>query len=161
MIVDAVIEIPMGCKNKYEIDKKNPGRIRLDRVLYSSSSYPAEYGFVENTLADDGDALDILILSSFPTFPGCIVRARVLGHLDILDNGLKDEKVIAVPVDDPRFNHIQVFEDLPEHTKLEIVDFFKTYKALQNIKVEIGEYKFLAETKALIKKYKEAYKKKK
>lgn len=157
MIVDGVIEIPMGTKNKYEIDKET-GKIRLDRVLYSSVSYPAEYGFIENTLAGDGDALDILILSSEPTFPGCIVRGRVLGYLDILDNSRHDQKVVAVANDDPRYNHIQKLEDLPDHTKDEIREFFKTYKDLQGIKVAIGNFCSLEETIKLIEETKQNYK---
>ncbi len=139
MIVDAVIEIPMGTKNKYEIDQKT-GKIRLDRVLYSSVMYPAEYGYIDETLADDGDPLDILVLSSSPTFPGCIIRARVLGYLSIVDKGFHDEKIISVANDDPRFDHLKSIEELPIHTKEEIKEFFMTYKRLQNIKVEIGDW---------------------
>jgi len=124
MIVDAIIEIPMGTKNKYEVEKET-GKIRLNRVLYSSVSYPAEYGFIENTIAGDKDPLDILVLSSTPTFPGCIVRGRVLGYLGILDRGEHDEKIIAVAHDDPRFDHLNSIDDLPSHTKDEISEFFK------------------------------------
>ena len=99
--VDAIIEIPMGTKNKFEVNKET-GRITLDRVLYSALSYPGEYGFIENTLADDKDPLDILVLSSYPTFPGCVVSARVLGYLKVIDNGENDEKVIAVVDKDPK-----------------------------------------------------------
>lgn len=156
MNIDAVIEIPMGSKNKYEIIK-GTNQIRLDRVLYSSIQYPAEYGYIANTLADDGDALDILILSNSPTFPGCIVNARILGYLDLIDNGYKDEKVIAVPVNDPRFNEYINLDSVPKHTKEEIKEFFKTYKDLQGIKTEIGNYHNIEDTEQLIKKYQENY----
>ena len=122
MLVEALIEIPMGTKNKYEIDTET-GRVKLDRVLYSSVMYPAEYGFIPNTLAGDGDALDILVLSTASTFPGCIVNARVLGYLDIIDRGEKDEKVIAVVNNDPRLDHYQKLDDLPDHKKFFYFDF--------------------------------------
>ena len=158
MLIDAIIEIPMGTKNKYEIDHKT-GRIRLNRVLFSSVEYPCEYGFIENTLSDDGDPLDILVLSSSKTFPGCIIESRVLGYLDIIDDGDGDQKVISVVNNDPRWNHIQKLEDLPEHTIMEIREFFKTYKHLQGIKVEIGELHGLEETKQLIQECYDNYKK--
>ncbi len=156
MKVDAVIEIPMGTRNKYEIDKKN-GKIKLDRVLFSSVTYPTEYGYIDKTLADDGDALDILVISTCPTFPGCEVEARVLGYLDITDNGFKDEKVIAVVDKDPRFDNYQTLADIPNHTKEEIREFFKTYKKLQKIKVETFDFHDLDETIKLIEKCKINY----
>ncbi len=157
MLVEALIEIPMGTKNKYEIDTET-GRVILDRVLYSSVMYPAEYGFIPNTLAGDGDALDILVLATASTFPGCIVKARVLGYLDIIDRGEKDEKVIAVVNNDPRLEHYQELDDLPDHTKSEIKEFFKTYKALQNITVETKDFHNLEETINLINECRENYK---
>lgn len=158
MVVNALIEIPMGTKNKYEIDKKS-GRIKLDRVLYSSVSYPAEYGFIEDTLADDGDALDILVLASETTFPGCIVEARVLGYLDIVDKGFGDQKVIAVTDKDPRYNQYQKLSDIPEHTLAEIKEFFSTYKRLQGIEVEIKDFHELEDTIKLIEKCKNNFNK--
>lgn len=157
MILDAVVEIPMGTRNKYEVDHKT-GRIKLNRVLYSSVGYPCEYGFIEETLADDGDPLDILILSSTQTFPGCIIEARVLGYLDIVDNGDNDEKVISVVNNDPRWDHIKKLEDLPEHTILEIKEFFKTYKHLQGIEVKIGTLHGIEATKQLLEECQERYK---
>lgn len=157
-IVEAIIEIPMGTKNKYEVNKET-GRITLDRVLYSALTYPGEYGFIENTIADDKDPLDILVLSSYPTFPGCVVKARVLGYLTVLDNGYHDEKVIAVVDTDPRFENIQKLEDLTEHQKAEIKDFFQNYKTLQNIVVETKEFHNMEEALKLIKKCKNNYKK--
>ena len=138
-IVDALIEIPLGSKNKYELDAKT-GRIKLDRVLYASMMYPAEYGIVENTLAPDGDALDILVICSDPTFPGCIVPARVLGYLEMTDNGKTDYKLISVVDCDPRYNNYQRLSDLNPFILEEIANFFANYKVLQGIRVEIGAY---------------------
>ena len=156
MIVDSLIEIPSGSKNKYEIDKKL-NRIRLDRVLYSSVSYPAEYGYIIDTLADDGDALDILVLSSSATFPGCLVEARVLGYLDMIDKGQYDQKVISVNEHDPRFEDIRSLDDVPNHIKREIKEFFKTYKDLQDVEVKIGEFHGYEETVKLIEECRQNY----
>lgn len=138
-LVDAIIEIPVGTKNKYEIDKKNH-TIRLNRVQYSSMTYPAEYGFIDNTLSLDGDPLDILVLTSEPTFPGCVVPARIVGFLETNDNGFGDNKIIAVNAVDPRFNDINEIEDIKEHTLIEIKDFFSNYKRLQNIEVKVFDF---------------------
>lgn len=138
-VIDAHIEIPYGSKNKYEIDKKT-GEIRLDRVLYSAMNYPTEYGVIENTLAPDGDPLDVLVVCSAPTFPGCVVPARVLGYLDMLDGGKLDYKLISVVDCDPRYHDVATLEDLPSFLLMEIKNFFENYKVLQNIKVEVGEY---------------------
>ena len=156
-IIEAVIEIPMNTKNKYEIDKvKN--RIKLNRVLYSQMTYPAEYGFIEETLALDGDPLDILVLATTKTFPGCIIDARVVGYLDMIDNGEKDEKIIAVVNDDPRLKHINFLEDIQTHTLREIKHFFRTYKDLQEDKqVNVGDYHSKEEAIELIFKYKDNY----
>lgn len=138
--VEAIIEIPMGTKNKYEIDKVKD-RIKLDRVLYSEMTYPAEYGYIEQTLAEDNDPLDILVLASTKTFPGCIVDARVIGYLDMVDNDEKDQKIIAVMDKDPRFEDIHSLDDVNRHTIREIRHFFQTYKDLQqNKKVEVYDF---------------------
>ncbi|MCH5166612.1 MAG: inorganic diphosphatase [Erysipelotrichales bacterium] len=155
-VINAIVEITHGSKNKYEIDKKT-GRIRLDRVLSTSTVYPAEYGIVENTLASDGDPLDIVILSNEKTYPGCVVPARVLGYLDMIDNGALDYKLIAVVDVDPRFNGINELRDLSEVTLSEIKNFFENYKSLDNIKVEVGEYHSKEEALLLIEECKEAY----
>ncbi len=139
-VIEAIIEIPMGTKNKYEIDKER-GRIKLDRVLYSQMTYPAEYGYIEETLAEDNDPLDILVIASTKTFPGCIVDARVIGSLDMIDNNEKDHKIIAVMDHDPRFAHIHSINDIQEHMLREIKHFFRTYKDLQeNKKVEVYDF---------------------
>lgn len=138
-VVDALIEIPLGSKNKYELDKET-GRIKLDRVLYAAMIYPAEYGIIENTLAPDGDALDILVICSDPTFPGCIVPARVLGYLEMIDNGKLDYKLISVVDCDPRYADTQNLEDLSPFVLKEIANFFSNYKVLQGITVQVGAF---------------------
>ena len=155
-VVEAVIEIPMGTKNKYEIDKKSD-RIKLDRVLYTTMSYPAEYGYIDKTLSPDGDPLDILILATEKTFPGCVVDARIVGYLDVIDNGEGDQKVIAVVNKDPRFDHIQEITDIPESTLEIIKDFFQTYKTLQKITVEAKEYHTKEEALRLLQAQRDAY----
>ena len=137
--VEARIEIPMGSRNKYEVDTKT-GRIRLDRVLYSSVYYPAEYGFVEDTLYLDGDPLDILVFTSAPTFPGCYVECRVIGGMDMIDCGDPDVKILAVNVGDPRYDHVHTLDDLPPHYLQEIENFFQTYKTLQNKETEVNGF---------------------
>ncbi len=138
-VVDALIEIPLGSQNKYELDHSS-GRIRLDRVLYSAMIYPAEYGIIENTLAPDGDPLDILVVCKAPTFPGCTVPARVLGVLKMSDNGKEDYKLISVVDCDPRYDGVCDLYDLPEFQLKEIQNFFSNYKVLQNVNVEVGDY---------------------
>ena len=138
-VVNALIEIPLGSKNKYELDEKT-GRIVLDRVLYAAMIYPAEYGIIENTLAPDGDPLDILVVCSEPTFPGCMVPARVLGYLEMTDNGKTDYKLISVVDCDPRYDDIHELSDLPSFVLKEIANFFANYKVLQNVPVEVGDY---------------------
>ena len=138
-IVEARIEIPMGSRNKYEVDEKT-GRIKLDRVLYSSVYYPAEYGFVEDTRYLDGDPLDILVFTSAPPFPGCYVACRIIGGMDMIDGGKPDVKILAVNVGAPRYDHVNTLDDLPPHYLQEIQNFFRTYKTLQNKVTEVGEF---------------------
>lgn len=128
--VDVFIEIPKGSRAKYEYDATS-GRIRLDRVLYSSVVYPADYGFIDGTLSGDGDPLDALVVVEVPTFPGCVVPARPIGTLITRDKKGRDEKIIAVPVGDPRFADIRDLHDLAKHWLLEIETFFATYKTLE------------------------------
>ena len=157
-VVDALIEIPLGSKNKYEMDEVT-GRIKLDRVLYASMIYPAEYGIVEHTLAPDGDPLDILVVCSEPTFPGCIVPARVLGYLEMLDNGKLDYKLISVVDCDPRYDDIHELSDLPSFILKEIANFFANYKVLQNVPVEVGQYYGKAEAVHIIAQCRENFRK--
>src|SRR5512140_379787 len=128
--VDVFVEIPKGSRAKYELDKRT-GRIRLDRVLFSSVHYPADYGFVTDTLGGDGDPLDALVVVEEPTFPGCILPARPIGTLLRRDEHGPDEKILAVPVGDPRFDEVRALGDLPKHWLLEIETFFATYKNLE------------------------------
>lgn len=155
-IVDATVEIPFRSRNKYEIDKKT-GKIRLDCVLYSAMGYPTEYGTIENTLAPDGDPLDILILTTEPTYPGCIIPARIVGYLKMVDNGKEDFKLISVVDCDPRFNEIKDITDISEFTLKEIKNFFENYKKLQNIEVKVGNYHNKEEALILLEKCRQNY----
>lgn len=140
LIVEAKIEIPTGSQNKYEFDE-NKGAYILDRVLYSPMHYPTEYGYLENTLALDGDPLDILVLTTFPTFPGCIIESRVIGVLLMSDDKGQDEKLLGVPTKDPRWNEVKSLEDVPQHILKEIAHFFQVYKDLENKKTVIEGWK--------------------
>lgn len=155
-VVQALIEIPLGSKNKYEIDH-HTGRIHLDRVLYAAMIYPAEYGILENTLAPDGDPLDILVICSDPTFPGCIVPARVLGYLSMVDNGKVDYKLISVVDCDPRYDDIHTLEDLSPFVLREIANFFSNYKVLQGVTVDVGSYHSREEALGIIESCRRAY----
>ena len=148
-VVEARIEIPMGSQNKYEIDTKT-NKIKLDRVLYSASFYPAEYGYVENTLGEDGDALDILVFTSYPTFPGCYVEAKIIGAMDMIDTGKGDYKLVAVNDRDPRYNEVNCLEDLPPHYLKQIDNFFSTYKNLQDVKTSVEGWMNLEEAYKLL-----------
>jgi inorganic pyrophosphatase len=127
---DVTIEIPKGQRNKYEVDHKT-GRIRLDRMLFTSTRYPADYGFVEETLGGDGDPLDALVLVDEPTFPGCLIRCRAIGMFRMTDEAGPDEKLLCVPANDPRQSHLQDIFHLPEFDRLEIQHFFEVYKDLE------------------------------
>jgi len=140
LTVDAFIEIPTGSQNKYEYDEEK-GVFRLDRVLYSPMHYPTEYGYLENTLAEDGDPLDILVLTTFPTFPGCVIKSRVIGALLMSDDKGKDEKLLGVPVEDPRWDHVKSLNDVPSHILKEIEHFFQVYKDLENKETKIEGWK--------------------
>lgn len=137
---EATIEIPRGSRNKYEYDHER-GVFRLDRVLYSSVHYPTDYGFLPGTLAGDGDPLDVLVIVDEPTFTGCHLRMRPIGTLLMIDEKGSDEKILGVPVDDPRFTHIQILADLQEHWKLEIANFFRTYKDLQGVQTDVRDWR--------------------
>ena len=130
MDVEVVIEIPKGQRNKYEIDH-DTGRIRLDRMLFTSTRYPADYGFIEDTLGGDGDPLDALVLLEEPTFPGCLVTARVIGMFRMTDEKGPDDKVLCVPAHDPRTEHLRDLDDVADFERLEIQHFFEVYKALE------------------------------
>ncbi len=130
MEFDVTIEIPQGHRNKYEVDHAT-GRIRLDRLLFTSTRYPADYGYVEDSLGEDGDPLDALVLLAEPTFPGCLVRARPIGMFHMRDEAGGDDKILCIPASDPRQAHITDLEHVSEFDRLEIQHFFETYKDLE------------------------------
>ncbi len=141
--VHALIEIPYGSNIKYEIDKDS-GAIFVDRVMYSAMYYPANYGFVPNTLAADGDPADILVLNEYPLIPGSVIKCRLIGVLVMEDESGMDEKLLAVPVSkvDPTYENVKDINDLPAHTLDKIKNFFETYKILEPNKwVKVKEYK--------------------
>ena len=150
-IVQAIIEIPKGSKAKYELDKAS-GMLRLDRVLYSSVHYPANYGFMPRTLGDDHDPLDILVLSQIDIAPMCIARAKVIGVMRMLDNGEGDDKLIAVAADDISMAHFNGIEDLPDHLGSEIIQFFREYKRLENKTVEVEDLQGAEVAKEILRK---------
>ncbi|HUQ05104.1 MAG TPA: inorganic diphosphatase [Kofleriaceae bacterium] len=154
--VPAVIEIPAGSKLKYEIDKKS-GLLMLDRVLYSSVHYPANYGFIPRTLADDGDALDILVLMQEPVAPLAIVRARAVGGLKMRDDKGEDDKIVAVCVDDPAFSHYTDLEQLPPHLMLELDRFFRDYKILEGKETVVDRPYDRATALTIIRAARDAY----
>ncbi len=136
---DVLIEIPKGSRNKYEVDHAS-GRIRLDRTLFTSTQYPADYGYLEGTLGEDGDPLDALVLlQGDPLFPGVLVRARAIGMFRMSDEKGRDDKVLTVPATDPRLEHLRDIHHLPEFDRLEIQHFFEVYKALEPGKQVAGD----------------------
>ena len=130
MDVEVTVEIPKGQRNKYEVDHAT-GRIRLDRMLFTSTRYPSDYGFIEDTLADDGDPLDALVLLDEPTFPGCLITCRVIGMFRMRDEMGLDDKVLCVPATDPRMAHLKDITDVPAFDRLEIQHFFEVYKEIE------------------------------
>lgn len=135
-IVNAIIEIPKGGRNKYELDKKT-GLFRLDRYLFASSHYPGDYGFIPQTLAEDGDPLDVLVMVNESTFSGCLIEARVIGLFKMKDNGFNDFKVFAVPNTDPLCADYHELEDVPKNFLREVEHFFATYKQLEGGTIEV------------------------
>jgi len=150
-IINVLIEIPGGSKNKYEFDKELQA-FALDRVLYSSVRYPYDYGFVPNTLADDGDPLDGMVIIDEPTFPGCIIAARPIGMLEMIDGGDRDEKILCVPDKDPRYTHVKSLNDVAPHRLDEIAEFFRTYKNLEKKVTEILGWQDVGTVSALVEK---------
>ncbi len=155
-VVTAVVEVPSGSSNKYEYDHEL-GVFKLDRVLYSPMHYPGEYGFVPRTLAKDGDPLDILILGREPMFPGCVVRVRPLAFLEMTDEKGEDQKVLAVPVDDPRFSGFTRLADVAKHRLREIEHFFAIYKDLEGKVTTIGDWQDVEEAHVLIRESLDAF----
>lgn len=134
--VEVVVEVPMGSRNKYELDKER-GVFILDRMLFSAVHYPGDYGFVDETLAKDGDPLDAVVILGEPTFPGVRIPARILGNLDMEDDAGQDDKLLCVPDTDPRWQHLHGIEDVPVHLLEEISHFFRVYKDLEHKHVEV------------------------
>jgi inorganic pyrophosphatase len=160
-VVNAIIEIPKGSHNKYEYDEKL-GVFKLDRVLYSPFHYPVDYGFIPETRSEDGDHLDIMVIGSDPVFPGCLVKARPICMMNMIDDGEPDAKIFAVQVDNPRFKNMKTLADLEawnEHFTKEVTHFFTVLKDLQGKKVEVQGWVGLEEAHAEIKKAQEMYKK--
>ncbi|MEO1208941.1 MAG: inorganic diphosphatase [Cyanobacteria bacterium J06638_20] len=150
-LINVLIEIPGGSKNKYEFDK-DLGAFALDRVLYASVRYPFDYGFIPNTLADDGDPLDGMVIMDEPTFPGCVIPARPIGMLEMIDGGDRDEKILCVPEKDPRYADVKSLGDIATHRLDEIAEFFRTYKNLEKKITEILDWKGVEEVTTLVQK---------
>ena len=156
MTFDAIIEIPRGSRNKYEMDPET-GRIRFDRVLYSPMFYPADYGFVENTLGLDGDPIDVLVFLTEPTVPGCVIEVKTIGVLKMSDDKGQDEKLICVPVADPTWNQLENITDMNPHTLKEVEHFFRVYKDLENKTTTIEGYGDKAEAEQLLQDARERF----
>ncbi len=138
--MNVIIEVPKGSLNKYEIDK-DTGMIALDRANYSAAAYPCEYGFIPQTLWDDGDAIDVLLLASFPIPSGIMVKARPVALMEMIDTGEQDNKLICVPVKDKRWDNVKDLSDINPHTLKELQHFFETYKNLKGDSVEVPGFK--------------------
>lgn len=150
-VVNGIIEIPKGSRAKYELDKDS-GLIRLDRVLYSSVYYPANYGFIPKTYCDDKDPLDILVISQIEMVPLCVVEAKVIGVMRMIDSGEADDKIIAVAAGDPSVNHINDIAELPQHFISELRNFFEDYKKLESKSVQVEEFQNCTTAKIIVEK---------
>lgn len=160
--MNVIVEINKGSKNKYEIDKST-GIIALDRVAHTAQDFPFDYGFIPQTLWDDGDAVDVILLTTHPLFPGILVKARAVAIMNMIDSGDKDDKIIAVPVDDPRWDDVKDLSDINKHTIKEMEHFYSTYKKVQNKEVKVTGFKGRKEAEKAfsrgIKLYKEKFSK--
>lgn len=161
-VVNVIVEIPKGSKNKYEIDKET-GLIKLDRAMKSSQDYPFDYGFVPQTLWEDGDALDVILLTTYPLAIGILVEARPVAVMRMIDGGEGDDKIIAVPKNDPRWEEVRDLSDINKHTIKEIQHFLETYKSIEGKSVEIsgveGREQALEAVKKGLQMYQEKFKK--
>ena len=151
-----IVEIPKGSRNKYEYDEKL-GRIKLDRMLFSSVQYPTDYGFIPETLAEDGDTLDAMVLVSEPTYPGIAIEVRPIGLFRMYDEKGKDDKIFGVPVNDPNWNYAENLDDIPQHLLLEIEHFFNIYKDLEHKKTGVEGWEDAPAAKEIIKESRERY----
>lgn len=156
--MNVIIEIGKGSKNKYEIDKIT-GLIALDRAMYTAQDYPYDYGFVPQTLWDDGDPLDVIVLTTYPLASGILVKVRPVAMMDMIDNGESDVKIIAVPIKDPRWKDVKDLQDINKHTVKEMEHFYKTYKKLEDKEVEIKGFFGAKEAKEAFVKALESFKK--
>lgn len=156
---NTIIEIPRNSANKYEVDKET-GLIKLDRVLYSSQYYPFDYGFAPQTYWHDDDPLDVMVLTSFPLVPGILLEVRPIGVLTMIDGGDSDDKVLAVPAEDPRYDHMKDLSDVGEHRLKEIENFFNTYKLMQGKEVECKGFRGREDALATVNESIELYKNK-
>ena len=154
----SVIEIPMGSSVKYELDKQT-GLLKVDRILYSAVYYPANYGFIPQTMAEDDDPLDVLVLCQEPVAPLTLVKARAIGLMTMLDSGKRDHKVLAIAMDDPEYNGFREATELPTHRLTMLRRFFQDYKALENKDVEVADFEPAAFTEPVIKDALERYSK--
>lgn len=145
--MNVIVEINKGSKNKYEVDKKT-GLIALDRAAHTAQDFPFDYGFVPQSLWHDNDPLDVILLTTYPLMPGVLVRGRPVGIMNMIDDGEGDDKIIAVPVDDPRWKHVEDLEHINKHTLKEIEHFYSTYKKLQDKEVEVKGFKGKAEAES-------------
>jgi inorganic pyrophosphatase len=155
-IIDVFVEVPKGSRNKYEIDKET-GQIRLDRVLFTSTHYPADYGFIPGTLAEDGDDLDALVLMEDGTFSGCLIRARPIAMLEMWDEKGRDQKVLCVPINAPQWDWTNDLDDIPNNLRREIAHFFSVYKELEGKPSRVGEWATKAQALATIAECRERY----
>jgi inorganic pyrophosphatase len=158
-LVEVLIEITKGSRNKYEYDPVNKV-IRFDRMLFSAVHYPSDYGFIIDTLAEDGDALDALVLVWEPTFPGCLIEAKPVGLFKMWDEKGPDEKILCVPVNDPMWNHIEALDQVPQHLLKEIEHFFRIYKELEHKKTGVEGWENRRSALDVIKKARARHKKK-
>ncbi len=157
--INVIIEINRGSKNKYEIDKET-GLIALDRVGHTSQDFPFDYGFIPKTVWDDNDAVDVIVLTTYPLYPGILVRARPVAIMNMIDSGDADDKIIAVPVDDPRWSEVKDLADVNKHTLKEIEHFYSTYKNLQNKVVKVNGFKGKKEAEEAFVRGQQLYKEK-
>lgn len=158
MIVNVMVEIPKGSRNKYEYDQRRK-RLKFDRMLFSSVHYPSDYGFIEETLALDGDALDALVLVWEPTFPGCMIEAKPVGLFKMWDEKGPDEKILCVPLHDPLWNPIESLSDVPPHLLKEIEHFFSIYKELEEKKTGVEGWEDRDSAVRIIKESQQRFKK--
>lgn len=158
--VNAIIEIPRGSRAKYEIDKAS-GLIKLDRVIYASMYYPLNYGFIPQTLGEDHDPLDIVVLTQVTVVPRCLIPSKVIGVMRMIDRGEADDKIIAVAEQDPSVSNIEDVQDLPDHLRMELKHFFENYKTLENKKVIVDEFLDRKQAAAILEQsirlYKDTY----